>query len=69
VGVKKRFTGEQIIGFLRKAEAGMAVKELCERHGFSDASCQASPNHHPTKNPGSLRGFNDFLDVAGHCRT
>jgi len=36
--MKKRFSEEQIIGFLREAEAGMAVKELCRRHGFSEAS-------------------------------
>lgn len=36
--VKKRFSEEQIIGFLREAEAGMPVKELCRRHGFSEAS-------------------------------
>jgi putative transposase len=34
----KRFSEEQIIGFLREAEAGMAVKDLCRRHGFSEAS-------------------------------
>jgi putative transposase len=36
--VKKRFTEEQIIGFLREAESGLAVAELCRRHGFSEAS-------------------------------
>ena len=36
--VKKRFSEEQIIGFLREAEAGMAVKDLCRKHGFSEAS-------------------------------
>jgi putative transposase len=36
--VKKRFTEEQIIGFLKEAERGMGVKELCRKHGFSDAS-------------------------------
>ena len=36
--MKKRFTEEQIIGFLREAEAGMPVKELCRKHGFSEAS-------------------------------
>ena len=36
--MKKRFSEEQIIGFLREAEAGVAVKDLCRRHGFSEAS-------------------------------
>jgi len=36
--VKKRFTEEQIIGFLREAETGQPVAELCRRHGFSEAS-------------------------------
>jgi putative transposase len=36
--VKKRYSEEQIIGFLREAEAGMPVKDLCRRHGFSEAS-------------------------------
>lgn len=36
--MKTRFTEEQIFDFLKQAEAGMPVKELCRRHGFSDAS-------------------------------
>jgi hypothetical protein len=43
--VKKRFSEEQIIGFLKEADAGVPIKELCRRHGFSDASyylCRAS---------------------------
>jgi len=36
--MKKRYTEEQIIGFLREADAGIPVKELCRRHGFSEAS-------------------------------
>lgn len=35
---KSRFTEEQIIGFIKEAEAGMPVAELCRKHGFSDAS-------------------------------
>ncbi|WP_144077991.1 transposase, partial [Xanthomonas oryzae] len=30
--MKKRFSEEQIIGFLREAEAGMPIKDLCRRH-------------------------------------
>jgi putative transposase len=33
-----RFTDEQIIGFLKQAESGMPVKELCRTGGFSDAT-------------------------------
>lgn len=36
--MKKRFSKEQIIGFLREAKAGMVVKDLCRKHGFSEAS-------------------------------
>ncbi|AEQ95882.1 hypothetical protein XOC_1718 [Xanthomonas oryzae pv. oryzicola BLS256] len=36
--MKKRFSEEQIIGFRREAEAGMPIKDLCRRHGFSEAS-------------------------------
>jgi hypothetical protein len=35
---KSRFTEEQIIGFLRQAETGMPIKELCRNGGFSDAT-------------------------------
>ena len=35
---KRRYTEEQIIGFLREADKGVAVKELCRKHGFSEAS-------------------------------
>lgn len=31
---KSRFNDEQIVGFLRQAEAGVAVKELCRANGF-----------------------------------
>ena len=36
--MKKRFTEEQIIGFLREADAGLPIKDLCRRYGFSEAS-------------------------------
>jgi len=36
--MKKRFTEAQIVGFLREADAGIPIKDLCRRHGFSEAS-------------------------------
>lgn len=35
---KTRFSEEQIVGILKQAEAGVAVKDLCRKHGFSDAT-------------------------------
>ena len=34
----KRFTEEQIIAVLQEAEAGAKTKELCRRHGISEAT-------------------------------
>ncbi len=36
--MKKRFTEEQIIGFLKEVDTGIPVKELCRKHGFSEGS-------------------------------
>ena len=35
---KSNYTEEQIIGVMRQVAAGMPVKDLCRKHGFSDAS-------------------------------
>jgi putative transposase len=36
--VKKRFTEEQIIEFLKQAEAGVPIAELCRKGGFSNVA-------------------------------
>jgi putative transposase len=36
--MKKRYTEAQIIGYLKEAESGVPVKELCRKYGFSDGS-------------------------------
>jgi putative transposase len=35
---RSRFTETQIISILNEADAGMLVKELCRKHGISDAT-------------------------------
>jgi len=39
--MKKRYSKVQTIGFLREAESGINVKDLCRRHGFSESSFYA----------------------------
>ena len=39
--MRKRYSEEQIIGFLKEADSGVPTKELCRRHGFSEASFYA----------------------------
>ncbi len=36
--MKKRYTEARIIGYLKEAESGVPVKELCRKYGFSDGS-------------------------------
>ena len=36
--MKKRFSEEQIVGFLKEADKGVGIKDLCRKHGFSEAS-------------------------------
>jgi putative transposase len=36
--MKKRFTEEQIFEFLRQAEAGVPIAELCRKGGFSSVA-------------------------------
>jgi len=36
--VKKRFTEEQILGFLKQAEAGVPIAEVCRKGGFSSVA-------------------------------
>jgi putative transposase len=35
---KSRYTEEQIIGFIKQAESGLRIKDLCRKGGFSDAT-------------------------------
>ena len=38
---KSCFTAEQIIGFIKQAESGMAVSKLDRQHGFNPVSLYA----------------------------
>ena len=36
--MRRRFSDEQIIGILKEHEGGVTAKELCRKHGMSDAT-------------------------------
>lgn len=35
---RSRYTEEQIIAFLKQAEAGMPIKDLCRKEGFNNVT-------------------------------
>ena len=35
---RSRFSEEQIIGILKEHQAGLSAKDLCRKHGISDAT-------------------------------
>jgi putative transposase len=35
---KSRFTETQIVNILKEADAGILIKEICRKHGISDAT-------------------------------
>jgi putative transposase len=35
---KSRLTEEQMIGFIKQAKAGIPIKEMCRKGGFSNAT-------------------------------
>jgi putative transposase len=35
---KRRFTETQIVSILKESDAGMLVKDICRKHGISDAT-------------------------------
>jgi putative transposase len=35
---RSRFTETQVVAILKEAEAGVQVKEVCRKHGISDAT-------------------------------
>ena len=36
---RSRFGEEQVIGILKEHQGGLGAKELCRKHGISDATC------------------------------
>ncbi len=76
---RSRFTQEQIIGFIKQAEAGLPIKELCRKGGFSDATfykwrakyggmdvrCLVNTGHSRLRLPSSIWMFMQTLLAIG----
>ena len=60
---KSRFSEEQIIGFLRQAEAGMSIKELCRRWQPEVAKAFAKEAKHT-----ALADVYEAIDELRHYR-
>ena len=56
---RSRFTEEQIIGILKEHQAGLGAKELCRKHGVSDATFDLRPEFPPVF--GRVLGFQSDL--------
>lgn len=52
----KRFSEEQIIGFLREAEKGVPMKELCRNQGFSESMLENEVIKETLQNNGNRLG-------------
>jgi putative transposase len=62
----KRFTTEQIIGVLKEADGGMPVKELCRKHGMSEATLYNWKAKYSGMAVSEARRLNQVLPI---CRT
>lgn len=65
----KRFPEEQIVGFLREAEAGVAAQDLHRRHGFSGAdfdSGEQAPDNSGNKTFSNNALSFKYSAVLGH---
>lgn len=55
--MKKRFTEEQMLDFLKHVEAGASVKKLCRKHAVGDASLKTGWNASTSWAPPSKCSF------------
>ncbi len=67
--VKKRFSEEQIIGFLKEADQGLPVKELCRKRGFRERAAEEAAGRVAARERSAPGGADvPPLSVAGGSR-
>ncbi len=55
-----RFTETQIIAILKEVEAGMLVKDVCRKHGISDATYYNWKSRYGGMNASDLKRMKDM---------
>ena len=63
---KSRFTEQQIIGFLKQVESGLAVKDVCRQAGFSEATFYKWRSKYGGMQADDVRRLKD-LEVENAC--
>ena len=58
----KRYSTEQIIGILKEADAGMAVKDLCRKYGMSDATIYNWKSKYGNMSVSEAQGLKELED-------
>jgi putative transposase len=57
---KTRFTENQIIAILKEGEAGVQVKEICRKHGVSDATYYNWKSKYGGMSPSDLKRMKEM---------
>ena len=57
---RSRFTETQIMNILKENEAGMKVRELCRKHGISDATFYKWKSKYTGMNASQLRRLKEL---------
>jgi putative transposase len=65
---KSRFTETQIVAILKEADAGMLVKEICRKHGISDATYYNWKSRYGGMNASDLKRLKE-MDGTGTLPT
>lgn len=59
---RSRFTETQILAILKEADAGLKVKEICRKHGISDATYYTWKSKYGGMSASDLRRLREVED-------
>jgi putative transposase len=65
---RSRFTETQIISILKEADAGVKVKDICRRHGISDATYYNWKSKYGGMSPSDLKRMKEMERELGQYK-